>query len=207
MDPDPLLNFEPGETIYENMKVLEWVRLWKVLAAGTLFSWPVFYTFEIYAGDGPPSTDWLADVSNFWNIPKQFNDGGGLNLENYRYCDEKDYMNIQYSAKRMIVRPFTTMYMISVLTLLQFIDFDYVTRMKYNKDKDLVFVYKPNGLWSEREHVYEMHHLEEMVPATISALAHKTTQREDGIRTVHCMNTKEYMKFYDEDKYWNVELK
>lgn len=37
---------------------------------------------------------------------------------------------------------------------------DYVSKMVYNKDKDLVFVYKPDGLWNEREYVYEMHHLE-----------------------------------------------
>jgi len=26
---------------------------------------------------------------------------------------------------------------------------DYVSKMVYNKDKDLVFVYKPTGLWGE----------------------------------------------------------
>lgn len=39
-------------------------------------------------------------------------------------------------------------------------DLDYVTKMRYNKDKDLVFVNKPDNLWGETEHVYEMHHLE-----------------------------------------------
>jgi hypothetical protein len=31
--------------------------------------------------------------------------------------------------------------------------------------------------------------------------------RKDGILNVHCMSTKEYLKFYGEDKYWNVEQK
>lgn len=70
MDPDPTLNFELGETIYENTRLIEWVRFWKVLAASTLCTAPAFYTFEIYAADGAPSLDWLADVSNFWQIPK-----------------------------------------------------------------------------------------------------------------------------------------
>jgi hypothetical protein len=55
MDPDPTLNFELGETIYENSKVTEWIRLWKVLSFCTIGLWPAFYTFEIYAGDGVPS--------------------------------------------------------------------------------------------------------------------------------------------------------
>lgn len=32
-------------------------------------------------------------------------------------------------------------------------------------------------------------------------------QRDDGILTVYDMSTREYLKFYGEDKYWNVELK
>jgi hypothetical protein len=66
MDPDPTLNFEQGEVIYENRKVTEWVRFWKVLTAATLGSWPAFYTFEIYAGDGAPSLGWMAQNWNFW---------------------------------------------------------------------------------------------------------------------------------------------
>ena len=31
--------------------------------------------------------------------------------------------------------------------------------------------------------------------------------RDDGVLNVHCMSTKDYLKFYNEDKYWNVELK
>jgi hypothetical protein len=69
-------------------------------------------------------------------------------------------MNIHYAAKRMILRPSHTFYIVSVLALLKNINFDYVTKMVYNKDKDLVFVYKPDGFWNETEYVYEMHHLE-----------------------------------------------
>ena len=50
--------------------------------------------------------------------------------------------------------------MMTIFILLQHANFDYVSKMIYNKDKDIVFVYKPDGFWSEREYVYEMHHLE-----------------------------------------------
>jgi hypothetical protein len=79
--------------------------------------------------------------------------------------------------------------------------------MVYNKDKDLVFVYKPDGFWNDTEYVYEMHHLEQVVPSPVTAIKDLTMNRKDGILNVHCMNTKEYLKFYGDDKYWNVEQK
>ena len=116
-------------------------------------------------------------------------------------------MNIQYSAKRMFVRPAHTMYIASVFALLSHINLDYVSKMVYNKDKDLVFVYKQDALWSETEHVYEMHHLEQMVPAPVTSYKNLSMARDDGIVTVHCMSTKDYLKFYNEDKYWNLDVK
>ncbi len=60
----------------------------------------------------------------------------------------------------MLARPAHTFYILSVLAMLSHINLDYVTKMTYNKDKDLVFVHRPDGLWNEHEHVYEVHHLE-----------------------------------------------
>jgi hypothetical protein len=207
MDPDPTLNFEQGEVIYENRKVTEWVRFWKTLTAGTLISYPIFYTVEIYGADGAPSLSWMSQNWNFWQIPQQFQDGSGWGMEGYRYCDDHEYMNVQYGMKRSVVRPGNTFYMLSVLAFLQHINFDYVSKMVYNKEKDLVFVYRPDGFWSEHEHVYEMHHLEQMVPSPVTAVKDLTMQRKDGILTVYDMSTRDYLKFYGEDKYWNPDLK
>ena len=84
---------------------------------------------------------------------------------------------------------------------------DYVSRMVYNKDKDLVFVYKPTGFWGEQEYVYEMHHLEQMVPYAVTAIKNMSMQRDDGICTVYDMNSRDNLKFYNEDKYWNMDLR
>lgn len=124
-----------------------------------------------------------------------------------RYCDDHDYMNMQYSGKRMLARPAHTAYMAQLLILLNFMNMDYVSRMVYNKEKDLVFVYKPEGIWNEREYVHEMHHLEQMVPYAVSALGDRSLNRDDGIMTVYDMNEHEELKFFNEDKYWNVDLK
>lgn len=72
MDPDPTLNFQTGEVIYENRNVLEWTRFWKSLTAVCFGLTPGFYVFEMYAADGFPSIDWMADNFSWHKIPKQF---------------------------------------------------------------------------------------------------------------------------------------
>lgn len=116
-------------------------------------------------------------------------------------------MNLHYGVKRLIARPVHTFYIVTVLAMMQQLNFDYVSKMVYNKDKDLVFVYRPDGLWGDHEYVYEMHHLEQMVPAPITSFKHLTMNRDDGILTVHCMSTRDDLKFYNEDKYWNIDEK
>ncbi len=116
-------------------------------------------------------------------------------------------MNIQYGAKRSIVRPSHTMYVATLFAMVYSMDLDYVTKMRYNKDKDLVFVTRPDAFWGEPEHVYEMHHLEQMVPAAVTAMKDMSVYDPKGILTVQDMAEKEYLKFYKEDKYWNLELK
>jgi hypothetical protein len=109
--------------------------------------------------------------------------------------------------KRAIVRPEHTAYMLNLLVLISNLNMDYATKMVYNKDKDLVFVYKPEGLWFEQEFVYEMHHLEQLTPYSVTAIKNMSMQKDDGIVNVRCMATREQIKLYNDDKYWNMDLK
>jgi hypothetical protein len=207
MEPDAALNFEEGEVIYENSAVAEWIKFWKASAIVAFGITPGFYTFEIYAGDGAPSLQWMADNWNWFDIPRQFQDGSGWGLVGVRYCDDHDYMNIQYGGKRAIGRPAHTMYVATVMALVYSMDFDYVTKMRYNRDKDLVFVNKPDKFWGETEHVYEMHHLEQMVPSPVTAMKNMTSLDPNGVLTVFDMAEKENLKFYNDKKYWNADLR
>ena len=128
-------------------------------------------------------------------------------MENIRYCDDHDYMNIQYGFKRSLVRPAHTMYVACLAYLIYNLDMDYVTRMRYNKEKDLVFVQRMDRLWGETEHTFEMHHLEQMVPAAVTAMKNMPALDPNGILTIHDMADKQYLKFYQDPKYWNQELK
>jgi len=46
-----------------------------------------------------------------------------------------------------------------------------------------------------------------MVPAPVTAYKDLTINRDDGILTVYDMSQREFLKFYNENKYWNVEQK
>lgn len=58
-------------------------------------------------------------------------------------------MTVQYGVKRSIVRPSHTMFVATLMSLLYSMDMDYATKVRYNKEKDLVFVTKPSKFWSE----------------------------------------------------------
>ena len=116
-------------------------------------------------------------------------------------------MNMQYGGKRALARPSHTVYCMQVLVLLQYMNLDYVSKMVYSKDKDLIFVYKPDGIWNETEYVHEVHHLEQMVPYAVSALENHPLNEKDGIMTVYDMAERENLKLYSEDKYWNLDVK
>lgn len=66
MEPDPSLNFEEGEVIYENKRVGEWVKFWKAMTLSIFGLSPGFYIFEIYAGDGAPSLQWMSENYSWW---------------------------------------------------------------------------------------------------------------------------------------------
>lgn len=70
MEPDASLNLEEGEVIYENKKIGEWIKLWKACTLGIFGLTPGFYIFEIYAGDGAPSLQWMSDTWGWWDIPR-----------------------------------------------------------------------------------------------------------------------------------------
>ena len=47
-----------------------------------------------------------------------------------------------------------------------------------------------------------------MVPSPVTAVKDLTMNRNDGILTVYDMSSnKDYLKFYGEDKYWNMDVK
>ena len=51
-----------------------------------------------------------------------------------------------------------------------------------------------------------MAHLEQMVPAPVTAIRDMSANDANGIMTVNCMAQNENLKFYKDAKYWNADL-
>lgn len=94
----------------------------------------------------------------------------------------------------------------TVLVWLKHLGSDYVTKLMYNKDKDIVFAYRP-GFLKDYESVYETHHLEQTLPSPIGAFKNMGQNYKDGIFSITDMDTKENMTVYNDPKYWNHDLR
>lgn len=46
-----------------------------------------------------------------------------------------------------------------------------------------------------------------MIPAPVTAMKNMASNDPNGILTVHDMADKEYLKFYKDEKYWNMDLR
>lgn len=82
---------------------------------------------------------------------------------------------------------------------------EYVTKAVFNREKDLVFVWRVTGLFRKQMHVYELHYLEQTVPKAISSWKHLGNFQNDGIFTVHDLRLDHSLFFYNERKYWNID--
>ncbi len=117
--------------------------------------------YEFWCNSGFPSMQWVDQhFLTPGKAPRQFQDTVDLDLYSYRYPDNDDFMNIQYTYKRAFARPSHMMYMAVILGMLPSLHFDYASKLVYNKEKDLVFVYKLQGYFNESDEVYEVAHLE-----------------------------------------------
>ena len=70
-----------------------------------------------------------------------------------------------------------------------------------------MFIYKQDNIFTDYEYVYEVHHLEQMLPSPVGAAADLSSLDEKGILTLNCTDTREVMRFYNDKKYWNLDLR
>jgi hypothetical protein len=62
--------------------------------------------------------------------------------------------------------------------------------------------------WGQiNEEVYEMAHLEILPPAHRTGVSALSSQDEDGLWRITCLNTQNTMLVYNNPKNWNVDLR
>jgi hypothetical protein len=81
----------------------------------------------------------------------------------------------------------------------------YVIKATFNREKDLVFVWRTTGLFHKQMQVYELHYLEQLVPHLVSSWKTLGATNKDGIVKVTDMRLNHELLFYNEKKYWNVD--
>lgn len=84
---------------------------------------------------------------------------------------------------------------------------DYAVKIQYSKDKELLFVTRVSPYGATEEEVFEVAHLEMLPPSVKTAVPFLSSQDKDGLLDITCMNTSKSLVLYNEDKYWNPELK
>jgi hypothetical protein len=77
---------------------------------------------------------------------------------------------------------------------------DYVVKMQYSKDKELIFVTRLSPFGGSEEEVYETAHLECLPPSVRAGIQHLSFQDTDGIWDITCLNSQNVMALYNEEK-------
>lgn len=73
--------------------------------------------------------------------------------------------------------------------------------------QELLFVKRVNNYCMVEEDVYETAHLEILPPRQRSAVKDLSSQDEDGLWRITCMNTQKQILLYNNSNYWNHKLK
>lgn len=73
--------------------------------------------------------------------------------------------------------------------------------------KELLFVKRVNNYGMVEEDVYETAHLEILPPRQRSGAQDLSSQDEDGLWRITCLNTKKNILLYNNNKFWNRKLK
>lgn len=81
----------------------------------------------------------------------------------------------------------------------------YVIKATFNREKDLVFVWRTTSLFYKQMNVYELHYLEQLVPHLVTSWKSLGSTNKEGIVKVTDLRLNHELLFYNEKKYWNVD--
>ncbi|CAD8172257.1 unnamed protein product [Paramecium octaurelia] len=186
-DPDPTLNFEEGEVVYENTRLREWLKF--VWWTGTFsFAWIC----------------WVLPYNIVYKTNLMFDHQ--IDASFYPYHLQSIY-NMDYMRINVLAATAASAYLWYFHHMsMNDIGRNYVTKVQYSKDKELVFVTRMGSFGVVREDVFETHHLE-VLPYYTKSGVQNMRQNDLGMYEVSCLNKQELMYLYKEDAFWNPNLK
>lgn len=84
---------------------------------------------------------------------------------------------------------------------------EYVVKLQYSKDKELLYVTRINRVCALEEEAFEVQHLEILPPSVKAGVSDMSSQDYDGLYDIVCMNSHKTIVVYNEEKYWNPSLR
>ena len=182
-EPNKDLCLEEGETIYENKYVHEWVLFWRLLLL--LSPLALFlYIYESYNNNTPASPEYTKRFTIF-NHPMNGHFRGLPRRvpETLNYWGSNMWL-WQHWVRKTLVYTAILMAVIFGRKAIR-IGHQYVVKATYNREKDLVFIWRPTGVFAKQLHVYELHYLEQTVPRITSSWNQLGNFDKDGILLIH----------------------
>jgi hypothetical protein len=202
-EPDKDLCLEEGETIYENKYVYEWVLFWRImLLLSVLPLWVLLY--ESYNNNTTISPEYLSGLGLFVHPANS----------SWRGLPSRRYEKLLYWGEKMwpwqlgFRKCFVYFSIIGSAVLckrLILVGDEYVIKAVFNRERDLVFLWRPTGFLKKELHVYELHFLEQTVPRAVTSWNDLGNFKKDGIFDVYDMRLDQTLVFYNDKKYWNID--
>lgn len=200
-NPDPDVNFEKGEIIYDNPHAWKGGSLIKQTGLTSLLY--VLYhaghtlvtnrtVYPVYTEAGDHRADGFSE-SNYYGFAVYS-------------ASNSDWHDIETLSNVGFIAPLAPLCMLSFVWLLKCSTEGIVTKMQFNKNRDLVFVTKVGGTFfaKEIEEVYETTHLQVLPPSVETGYMDVNDRK---LFTISCMTSHVNFRVYKNPSYWNPELK
>lgn len=200
-NPDPDVNFEKGEVIYDNPNAWKGGSLVKQTGLASLLyvAYHAGHTvltnrtvYPVYTEAGDHRVD-------------GFNSGNYYPLSVYS-SNMSDWHDVETLSNIGFIGPVIPLMALSSTWLLKYTTEGIVTKMQFNKNRDLVFVTKVGGTFfaKETEEVYETTHLQ-VLPPSVETGYMDVSERK--VFTISCMASHVNFRVYNNPSYWNPELR
>lgn len=200
-EPDPDVNFEKGDVIYENPYAYQSSRLAKQTGTGSLayILIHVMHTaltnrtvYPIYNEAMDHRADGIDPIHYY--------------VKGVYSGTSSDWHDIETLGNISFVAPLLPLAMATLTIGLRQLTSGAVTKMQFNKNRDLVFVTRVGGTFfaKEVEEIYETTHLQVLPPTVQTGFENVSTR---PIFKISCMASHETFSVYTDPQYWNPELK
>lgn len=202
VEPHKDLCLEIGETIYENKWIYEWILLFRIL----VYLAPIFlfwYIIEAYNNNTSASPEYASRFAPIITGNASKKSLARRPFENTNYWGTNMWP-WQFSVKKLLLFPFVVLAAILGRNINRFGN-NYVLKAAFNRERDVVFVWRVRGALLKKCDIFELHYLESTVPSVTSLWPKLGKFQKDGLLPIWDLRSDSPMLFYNEKKYWNID--